>query len=72
MYSSEKILQIIQEEIKRQGISDKELADKAKCTSRYILYLRKGEQRDIGINYADRMLKALGVSVVLGQERKEP
>lgn len=72
MYSSEKILQIIQKEIKKQGISDKELASKAKCTARYINYLRKGEQRDIGINYADRMLKALGVSVVLGQEREEP
>lgn len=72
MYSSEKILRIIQKEIKKQGISDKELASKAKCTARYINYLRKGEQKDIGIDYADRMLKALGVSVVLGQEREKP
>lgn len=67
MCSSEKILQIIQEEIKRQGISDKELANKAGCTARYIHYLRKGEQRDIGINYADRILKALGVKFTLGE-----
>lgn len=72
MYSSEKILQIIQKEIKKQGISDIELANKAGCTARYILYLRKGERENIGIDYADRMLKALGVSVVLGQEREEP
>ena len=50
----------------------KELASKAKCTARYILYLRKGERKNIGIDYVDRMLKALGVSVVLGQKREEP
>lgn len=67
MCSSERLLQIIQEEIKKQGISNKELANKAGCSDRYILYLRKGEQRDIGINYADKILKALGVKFTLGK-----
>lgn len=67
MCSSERLLQIIQDEIKKQGISNKELANKAGCTDRYILYLRKGEQRDIGINYADRILKVLGVKFTLGE-----
>ena len=69
MYSSQKILKIIQKEIKKQGISDKELANKAGCTARYIHYLRKGEQKDIGIDYADRILKALGVEFTLGEKR---
>ena len=34
--------------------------------------MRKGERKNIGIDYVDRMLKALGVSVVLGQKREEP
>lgn len=67
MCSSEKLLKIIQEEIKKQGISNKDLANKAGCTDRYILYLRKGERRDVGINYADRILKALGVKFTLGE-----
>lgn len=69
MYSSEKILQIIQKEIKKQGMSDIELANKAGCTARYILYLRKGERKNIGIDYADRMLKALGAEFTLGEKR---
>lgn len=67
MCSSERLLQIIQHEIKKQGISNKELANKAECSDRYILYLRKGEERDIGINYADKILKALGVKFTLGE-----
>lgn len=67
MCSSERLLQIIQHEIKKQGISNKELANKAGCSDRYILYLRKGEERDIGINYADKILKALGVKFTLGE-----
>lgn len=46
MCSSERLLQIIQHEIKKQGISNKELANKAECSDRYILYLRKGEERE--------------------------
>lgn len=67
MCSSERLLQIIQEEIKKQGISNKELANKAGCSDRYILYLRKGERKNIGINYADRILKVLGVKFTLGE-----
>lgn len=67
MCSSERLLQIIQDEIKKQGISNKELANKAECSDRYILYLRKEEERDIGINYADKILKALGVKFTLGE-----
>lgn len=70
MYSSEKILQIIQKEIKKQGMSDIELANKAGCTARYILYLRKGERKNIGIDYADRMLKALGAEFTLGEKKR--
>ena len=51
-------------------MSDIELANKAGCTARYILYLRKGERKNIGIDYADRMLKALGAEFTLGEKKR--
>lgn len=56
---------IIREERIKQGISQQQLADKAGVTKRSIVYWET-QGREITIEYADKVLKALGVSVVLG------
>lgn len=56
---------IIREERIKQGISQQELADKAGVTKRSVVYWET-QGREITIEYADKVLKALGVSVVLG------
>lgn len=56
---------IIREERIKQGLSLQELADKAGVTRRSIMYW-ENSGREITIVYADKVLKALGISVVLG------
>lgn len=68
-------------ERKRQGLSRREVAEKAKCTSKAIEYWEK-DQRNIKLVYAERILEALGYELevvnkgdetinVLGKEVQE-
>lgn len=65
------IVQMILKEMKKQELSSKDLAQMAGCTSRYINYIKEGKQKDIGIDYADRILKALNLEATIGEERNE-
>lgn len=56
---------LIREERIRQGLSQQELADKAGVTKRAVVYWET-QKREITIIYADKVLKALGVSITLG------
>ncbi|QNO14952.1 helix-turn-helix transcriptional regulator [Alkalicella caledoniensis] len=57
----------IKEEREKQRISMYSLAKKANCTSRAISYWETG-QRIPNIEIADRVLKALGIKLVLGDD----
>lgn len=56
---------LIKEERKKQGITIAELAKKAQVTRRAIYYWESGE-RGITVDCADRILKVLNISVLLG------
>ena len=56
---------IIKEEREKQGISQQQLAGKSGVTKRFVVYWETGG-REITIEYADKVLRALGNSVVLG------
>lgn len=57
----------LREERIKKGISVKELAEAAGVTDRAITYWEKGQKKPTLI-YADKILKALGVQLVLGAE----
>lgn len=56
---SEKILNIVVEEQKKQNISTRMLAEKSNCTVRAIQYWKQGE-RNISLKTAEKVLEALG------------
>ena len=61
------IQQKIREERVRQGISVRKFAKMMGCTPRSVS-LWDAEERAITVEMADKALKALGVSVVIGKE----
>ena len=56
---------IIQSERVKQGLSRKELAEKAGFTKRAIIYWESGE-RTMSIENADRLFKALNLTIKIG------
>lgn len=65
MQKNWEIQQKIREERIKQGISIRKLAKMVGCTDRAIVYWEKGE-REITVNMADKLLKALGISMDIG------
>lgn len=59
---SKKILYIVLDEQKRQGIDTRELAQKMDCSYRAIVYWKKGE-RNISLQMAEKVLDALGYEI---------
>ena len=57
----------LKEERIKKGISVKELAERTGVTDRAIAYWEKGQKKPTLI-YADKILKALGLQLVLGVE----
>lgn len=57
-------------ERERQGISRREVAEKAKCTSKAIEYWEK-DQRNIKLIYAERILEALGYELEIVKKKDE-
>ena len=53
---SKKILYIVLDEQKRQGIDTRELAQKMDCSYRAIVYWKKGE-RNISLQMAEKVLR---------------
>ncbi len=64
------ILQVIEKERLRQGMSKRELAKKAGVTDRS-LYMWESDQRGMTLTNADSLLKAVGMTLVIDIERKE-
>ncbi|RII32833.1 XRE family transcriptional regulator [Clostridium chromiireducens] len=65
-----KIGKLIEKERIKNNISKFKLAEKVGCTSRAIDYWEKGE-RSISLDYADRIFKALGVTITIGVKNNE-
>lgn len=61
------ILQVIEKERLRQGMSKRELAKKAGVTDRS-LYMWESDQRGMTLTNADSLLKAVGMKLVLERE----
>ncbi|QHI74042.1 helix-turn-helix domain-containing protein [Aminipila terrae] len=59
--------EILLEERKRQGISQQKLADMACVTKRSIVYWEKGS-KCMSVESADKVFKALKVSITLGND----
>lgn len=57
---------ILQEERKKQGLSQQKLADAAGVTKRSIIYWENGKKL-MTVESADRVFKALHISIVLGE-----
>lgn len=57
---------VIKNERIKQGISQKKLAEAAGVTTRAIIYWENG-QRKISIENADRILKALDITIKIGK-----
>lgn len=67
MEKHEQIFSYINTKREEQGISKKEFAKVIGCTQRAFRYWELGE-RKISIDTADKALKVLGVSAVIGKE----
>lgn len=61
------ITEHILDEMEKKNISTRELSERSGLTKRYIDYLKKGEKQVMSIDIADRLLKALGLSVTIGK-----
>lgn len=57
----------ILDEMEKKNISTRELSERSGLTKRYIDYLKKGEKQVMSIDIADRLLKALELSVTIGK-----
>lgn len=64
-----KIGKLIEKERIKSNISKAKLAEKIGCTSRAIDYWENGE-RSISFENADKIFKALGTTVVIGNGSK--
>ena len=58
---------ILKEERLRRGLSQQRLADKAGVTKRAIIYWENGKKK-MNVESADKVFKALHVSVVIGEQ----
>jgi len=65
--TSAEIARIIRKERIKQDYSIRQFAESMGCTSRAISFWDKGE-RNITLDMADKALKVLGLSVVIGKE----
>lgn len=63
------ILQVIEKERLRQGMSKRELAKKAGVTDRS-LYMWESDQRGMTLTNADSLLKAVGMKLVIEREER--
>lgn len=63
------ILQVIEKERLRQGMSKRELAKKAGVTDRS-LYMWESDQRGMTLTNADNLLKAVGMTLVIEREER--
>ena len=61
---------IVKDERVRQGLSQKQLAEAAGVTQRAIYYWENGE-RHMTVESADKVFKALHISVRIGEKRGE-
>ena len=68
MIKHEQIFAYINTKREEQGISKKEFAKMIGCTQRAFRYWELGE-RKISIDTADKALKVLGISAVIGEEK---
>lgn len=68
MEKHEQIIAYINAKREEQGISKKEFAKMIGCTQRAFRYWELGE-RKISIDTADKALKVLGISAVIGEEK---
>ena len=68
MMKHEQIIAYINAKREEQGISKKEFAKMIGCTQRAFRYWELGE-RKISIDTADKALKVLGISAVIGEEK---
>lgn len=57
---------LIKAEREKRGMSKYALAKSAGVTETAIRHWENGERNSIGIDYADRVFKALGITVTLG------
>lgn len=60
------ITKLVIEEANKKNMGTKELSERSGLSTRYINYLKKGEQTILSIDIADRLLKALELSVTIG------
>ena len=60
---------ILKEERVKQGISQQQLADMTGVTKRAISYWETG-RRKMTVDSADKIFKALHVSIILGEQMK--
>lgn len=58
------ILQVVEEERLRQGMSKQELAEKSGITARS-LYMWQSDKRKMTLASADKLLKAVGMKLVI-------
>lgn len=63
------ILQVVEEERLRQGMSKQELAEKSGITARS-LYMWQADKRKMTLASADKLLKAVGMKLVIEQEER--
>ena len=70
MNKNKEIISKIVSEKERQGISSPQLAKKVGCTAQAIRYWLKGE-RQISLYMADKLLKTLDISCVIGKDDED-
>lgn len=59
---------VLKEERQRQGISQQALADAAGVTKRAIIYWENGK-KNMNVESADKVFKALHISVIIGEQQ---
>ena len=69
MNASECIFSFINAKREEQGISKKDFTKMIGCTQRAFQYWERGDRR-ISLDTADKALKVLGVSAVIGAEKE--
>ncbi len=69
MRKSERIFSYINAKREEQGISKKDFTKMIGCTQRAFQYWERGDRR-ISLDTADKALKVLGVSAVIGAEKE--
>lgn len=60
--------EFFKKEREKQGLTRKQLAEKVGVTKESIYYWEK-EQKQMSLEHADKVAKALGISVVIGKDK---